>query len=199
MKTKTRKWMILSLWVVATAFIMAGCSTENMEELEAGASDRKAPDELIDLRSAPASQNQLLAQIKAVTAQYHNFEKALADGYVLDPHCAAHPELGGMGYHAVRFDLVDGVVDPLKPEALVYEPMKNGKYRLVAVEYIVHADSWNNDALPMLGDQVFYDHRAPGSGGPPFPHYQLHVWVWKNNPSGMYSPFNPNVSCEFAD
>jgi hypothetical protein len=58
---------------------------------------------------------------------------------------------------------------------------------------------------PMLGQIPFDDHRelieiepdkfVNAKGGPAFPHYQLHVWVWKNNPNGMYTPFNPNVSC----
>jgi len=27
------------------------------------------------------------------------------------------------------------------------------------------------------------------------PHYSLHVWAHKDNPSGVFSPFNPNVTC----
>jgi len=67
-----------------------------------------------------------------------------------------------------------------------------------------------NDAPPMLGEVEFDDHRemkvvedengdpveVNAKGGPPFPHYQLHVWVWKNNPNGMYFPFNPKVQCQ---
>jgi hypothetical protein len=26
-------------------------------------------------------------------------------------------------------------------------------------------------------------------------HYDLHVWLWKNNPAGMFSPTNPAVKC----
>jgi hypothetical protein len=107
-----------------------------------------------------------------------------------------------MGYHYQNINyLLDGIVDPSLPEILVYEPKKNGKLQLVAVEFMVIAEYWDavNDEPPMLGGQVFDDHRAPGSGGPPFPHYQLHAWVWKNNPAGIYSPFNPNITCEFAD
>jgi hypothetical protein len=26
-------------------------------------------------------------------------------------------------------------------------------------------------------------------------HWDLHVWLWKNNASGMFSPTNPAVKC----
>ena len=184
--------------IVMASVVIVSCQKQDSSELGL----RQGAQEQVDERKAvvDASQNKLEAAIRAATAKYQRFEVALADGYELDPHCAAHPELGGMGFHAVNFGLVSPVVDPLKPQALVYEPMKNGKLRLVAVEYIMPAEIWDdyNDGPPMLGLVEFNDHRAPGSGGPPIPHYQLHVWLWKNNPSGMYFPFNPNVSCEYS-
>ena len=26
-------------------------------------------------------------------------------------------------------------------------------------------------------------------------HYDLHVWLWKTNPEGVFSPTNPEVKC----
>jgi hypothetical protein len=26
-------------------------------------------------------------------------------------------------------------------------------------------------------------------------HYDLHVWLWKSNPEGLFSPTNPGVKC----
>jgi hypothetical protein len=28
------------------------------------------------------------------------------------------------------------------------------------------------------------------------PHYDRHVWVYRDNPFGMFAQFNPNVSCD---
>jgi hypothetical protein len=144
-----------------------------------------------------AVQNKINAEIRQATAHYQQVERAEADGYAADPegHCVP-----GMGIHYVNMaHIMDGVVDPSKPEVLVYEPMKNGRLKLVAVEFIVVAGPWDaaHAGPPMLGSQEFDDHRPPGSPGPPFPHYQLHAWVWKNNPAGIYKPFNPTVSCEY--
>ncbi|MFD2202069.1 hypothetical protein [Shivajiella indica] len=159
------------------------------------------------LRMNPSVQNQLLASIRSATAKYHRLEVAESDEYVLDPHCVAVPGVGGMGHHAVNGEKIGPFVIPTEPGVLVYEPGNNGNYHLVAVEYLVPAEPWDlvNDGPPMLGNVSFDDHREmieiePGvfvnaKGGPPFPHYQLHVWIWKNNPDGIYKAFNPNVSC----
>jgi len=50
----------------------------------------------------------------------------------------------------------------------------------------------------LVGSQVFEDKRVPDWSSPPFPSYELHVWVWKHNPNGMYATTNPLVSCEAA-
>jgi hypothetical protein len=186
-------------WILAITFVLHSCSenspepdTQLMPAVELSAHDLSAK------VNSPA-QNKLLAQIRAATAKYHRIEVAMADGYELDHHCVARPGVGAMGYHAPNFGLVDIVVDPLMPEVLLYEKQANGRMQLVAVEYIVAAVPWDAqyDNPPMLGNKVFDDHRDfLAMGGPPFPHYQLHIWIWKNNPLGMYTPFNPKVSCD---
>jgi hypothetical protein len=198
MKNTKTKLLLMPFWVILSVFIIAACSTEQLDVSEA---------EDVELKKASATQNKILAQIRSATAKYHNFDAAVADDYVLDPHCVEHPVLGAMGHHAVNMSRVVPAVVPSEPGVLVYEPMKNGKYRLVAVEFLVPAEPWDaaNPGPPMLGEVEFADHReiiwvegvpVNVNGGPPFPHYQLHVWVWKNNPSGMYFPFNPNVRCQ---
>jgi hypothetical protein len=205
---------------LAVCLIMAGCIhesiTENIvqpsEEMNLSTEELAILEDDIGttLRMNPSNQNKLLASIRAATAKYHQLSVAEADGYVFNPHCVEAPNLGGMGHHAADMDKIIPFVNPVEPGVLVYEPMKNGGYKLVAVEYLVPSEPWDakNDGPPMLGEIPFDDHRElieiepdvfiNAKGGPPFPHYQLHVWVWKNNPNGMYSPFNPNVSCQFA-
>jgi hypothetical protein len=146
-----------------------------------------------------AAQPQLLATIRQATAQYHRVDAALADGYVVGSPCEAIAA-GGIGIHYRKSSLIDGVVDRSQPELLVYEPQANGNLVLVAVAFVVRASSWDltNTVPPVLGDQVFEDKRVPDWSSPPFPSYELHVWVWKHNPDGMYATTNPTVSCEFA-
>ena len=151
------------------------------------------------LMASSAAQNQLLATIRQGTARYHRVEAALADGYEVASPCEAIPA-GGVGVHYRKAALFDLVVDPTRPELLVYEPENNGGLRLVAVAFVVPAAPWDatQSSPPVLGEQTFEDKRVPDFSSPPFPTYELHVWVWQHNPSGIYATINPTVSCEFA-
>jgi hypothetical protein len=145
---------------------------------------------------APPDQLQAL---RAATARYHSFQQALNAGYILEAGepCVSSP-FGTMGYHVVNPALMaDPSIDPLQPEILLYAPNENGKLKLVGVEY------WKADAdqnLGTAGDRpsVFghpFDGPMPGHN-PTMPvHYDLHVWLWADNPSGMFAPFNPALSC----
>jgi hypothetical protein len=77
----------------------------------------------------------------------------------------------------------------------VYE-VKNGKYNLVAVEYLVLYDNWhaNNEMPPVLMGQVFNYVGSPNRYGMPA-FYELHVWAWKTNPNGVFADWNPKVTC----
>jgi len=137
--------------------------------------------------------NQELGKVRGVTAKYHSTDVAQADGYDLVPgldYCFNNPGVGGMGYHYINTALLDTVIDPLKPEAMVYAPLANGKLQLAAVEYIVPADAWDAiyDQPPTLFGQTFGLESALGV-------YELHAWIWKNNPKGIFFEWNPDVVC----
>lgn len=184
------------------ALAVAGCGDPLVTPVEpvagpgAAAHDHGPP--ALSPGGATADQNQLYAAIRAATARYQQVDRALEAGYVVGSECVESPA-GGMGYHYIRPDLIDGVLEPTMPEVLVYEPQKNGRLRLVAVEHIVVAALWNGGDPPALGNRVFDDHTPPGSAGPPFPHYQLHSWLWKHNPAGIHTAYNPRVGCAFAE
>ncbi|HSJ68497.1 MAG TPA: hypothetical protein VK921_12510 [Anditalea sp.] len=191
-------WLGLLLLILAVTVV--GCLPESDDQLEAEGTevlmsrhDNRAG-EITDI----AAQNRLLASVHSATAKYQRVEMAIADGYELASACVSVPGLGGMGYHYVNFSIVNGEHDPLHPEALVYEPMKNGKFKLVAVEYIVDARLLSDRNIAPKFGQIAMDNHLHGAPLG-FPHYQLHVWLWKNNPSGIYTPFNPNVSCEYGE
>lgn len=132
-----------------------------------------------------------LAQLKDATAPFHNFDKAVQAGYDTQlTVCWFHSELGAQGYHYGKFSLIDGEVSLLEPELLVYEPKRNGGFRLVAVEYIVPIAAWPDASPPSLLGQDFHDN---GAGL-----FILHVWTWLHNPSGLFADWNPKASCEFA-
>ena len=139
-----------------------------------------------------------LADVRASTARFQRLEAARAAGYTPLHVCTDHEGgMGAMGQHYVRGDLVgDTLFDPSQPEVLVYEPVPNGRMRLVAVEFIVFADAWAgvSSSPPSLFGQELSLVPSPNRYDVPA-FYQVHVWLWRNNPSGTFSDWNPRVSC----
>ena len=117
------------------------------------------------------------------------------DGSTMDGHLS-YPK-GAMGIHFVNLT-VQGPLDPMKPNVLIYEPV-GGQLKLVAAEWLVPLTAAKE--RPTLFGQPF---QGPMEGHEPlipqgFHHYDLHVWLFKDNPLGMFSPTNPNVSCDGAE
>ena len=117
------------------------------------------------------------------------------DGSKMEGHMD-YPK-GAMGVHFVNVT-VSGPPDPMKPNVLIYEPVK-GKLDLVGVEWLVPLAAVNE--RPSLLGQPF---QGPMEGHEPiipkeFHHYDLHAWLFKDNPLGMFSPTNPDVKCDGAD
>ncbi|MEU7282862.1 hypothetical protein AB0A69_29400 [Streptomyces sp. NPDC045431] len=129
------------------------------------------------------------------TKKYRDESLALRDGYVPEPVCASSEE-GGMGYHYVKEDHI-GSTDPTRPAALLYEE-KDGKRKLVAVEYLVVDEdqdlNTDEDRPEMFGGVPFLG-PMPGHT-PDMPiHYDLHAWLHKPNPNGLFAEWNPLVKC----
>lgn len=145
----------------------------------------------------PSDRNRDLAQARAATARYHDVEVAYADGFEPVSPCVEEPGLGVMGVHLLNQDrVVDGVLDPRAPEALLYVPGPRG-LELAGVEYFqpdADQDLATDDDRPSLFGTPFDGPMAAHAPGEPV-HYDLHVWLWKHNPAGLMAPFNPSLTC----
>jgi len=146
-----------------------------------------------------------LGDVRAATARYHSLSVATAHKYGIlkDAQgiaCIDNPGVGAMGVHYVNGDLVGTTeVNPLKPEALVYEPQKNGRLNLVAVEYVTFQAQWDatHKSPPSLfGHRFMLTPDGNRFGLPAF--YSLHAWIWKHNPDGTFAMWNPTVHCPSA-
>lgn len=130
---------------------------------------------------------QELVAAKAATAKYHNIDKAIADGFMSTFHCVEVPQLGAMGIHYINIPrILNPNVDPAEPEILLYVPDESGHLRLVGLEYVVPKFLANSP--PSLFGQEYEDDAVRNQ-------WSLHVWAWRNNPNGMFAPFNPKLSC----
>ena len=165
-----------------------------------------------------------LDQVRAATERFRDVKVAVAEGYIPDPmgHCVVAPDIGlpasegAMGVHYIRMDLlgVSGPPNPRvsgsgvhtdfnKPSVLLYEPKPDGSLELVGVENLVFKAAWEeagNKQPPTYQGVVWNlmqdDPATPVDEGHMFvPHYDRHVWLYRENPKGIYEQFNPNVSC----
>lgn len=165
-----------------------------------------------------------LEEVRAASERFRDVKVALAEGYVPDPMNTCETaammgrpvELGAMGIHYFRPDLlgltgdtprVDGNgthTDFRKPAILIYEPQADGSLELVAVENLVFRKSWHaaGHSKPPSFHGVEYDAMQDDPAteideAHMFePHYDRHVWVFRENPNGVFAQFNPNVKCD---
>jgi hypothetical protein len=156
---------------------------------------------LLGLGAASASAHGLRAA-RAGTAPFHSVAVAKAAGYGLlvdaaGIACIDKPGEGGMGIHYANSTLVgDDKVNAAAPELIVYEPTRKGRLRMVAAEYVVFQNAWDasHSSPPKLFGREFELVPAGNRYGLP-PFYELHAWLSKHNPSGMFSDWNPRVTC----
>ena len=141
------------------------------------------------------AQSNVLKTVHTVTARFQSLRQAVRAGYVPFYVCTEQPGVGTMGQHYVNFDHVgDPAIDPLHPEALVYEPQSNGKYRLVALEW-VRVGPVTNPAPRVLGVPMLHVGSGNRYGIEPDGFYERHYWLYRANPMGAFADWNPTVSC----
>jgi hypothetical protein len=171
--------------------------------------------------AAPAEPT--LEEVRAATERFRDVDVALAEGYLRDPFDVCETadmmgrpaEDGAMGIHFFRPDLlgitataprVDGTgtyTDFLNPAILIYEPQADGALELVAVENLVFMRAWEeagHEGPPSFHgvayDRMVDDPETEADEAHVFtPHYDRHVWIYRENPNGVFTPFNPAVSC----
>jgi hypothetical protein len=142
----------------------------------------------------------LIEKVRAATARFKDIRVAISEGWVQGTPCVSGPDTGAMGVHFVQpARIAAGVLNADEPEALIYEPLADGAFRLVGVEFIVLANVWQKQhpagGTPALeGDLLNYVGAPNRYGLPAF--YELHVWAWEHNPKGSFADWNTAVSCD---
>ena len=129
-----------------------------------------------------AEANAQLAAARAATARYQNIDNALADGFK-----DINVFMPGMGHHFLNEARLDDKFVAAEPELLVYSLEKNGRYRLVAVEYAVPIPMSATAPDGFTGDADRWDRNTT------FNLWTLHAWVWMDNTDGIFAPFNPRL------
>jgi hypothetical protein len=181
--------------------------------------------EMAAAEPSPGAGEPALDQIRSATDRFRDVGVALGEGYIPDPSgmCVTAAmegrpaEEGAMGIHYFRPDLL-GITGPpnprvtgngtytdfSSPSVLIYEPQADGALELVAVENLVFEQAWldagNTQPPTFYGlpyDRMADDPTTDFDEAHGFDtHYDRHVWIYRENPLGVFNPMNPNVTCE---
>jgi hypothetical protein len=127
--------------------------------------------------------------VRAATAPFKVLDKAVAAGYALHvSQCVENPPQGAMGFHHNNAALRDANLEVDKPEVLTYARTPDGQYKLTGVEYVVPISAWSRSEPPTIMGQKLKRSDSLGI-------WYLHVWIWEQNPSGLFADWNPRVTC----
>lgn len=176
-------------------------------------------------RQAAEATEPSLDEVRTATERFQDVNVAIAEGYIRDPMnlcdtaemMGQAPELGVMGIHYFRPDLLGITAPPnprvngtgthtdfLQPAVLIYEPQADGSLELVAIENLAFIRSWEEagNTAPPSFHGVPYDRMAddPATSLDEAhmfePHYDRHVWLYRENPNGVFAQYNPNATCQ---
>jgi hypothetical protein len=155
-----------------------------------------------------ADSSKLVEIVRNATQQYQSVSNATGFTPVLG--CVSGSDHGAMGIHYVNTSLLNGEtllgngqLDPMKPQALIYEPQANGELKLVGAEFIILASALPPGAAPEVEGHLMLYIDGPSTARPKAsPNryglpalFELHVWAWRDNPQGSFVDWNDHVSC----
>lgn len=163
-----------------------------------------------------ATEAKALSELRQFSAAFHNPKQAERAGYGLfaaDPltaadGCISDKVEGGMGYHYTRgHNLEDDMVELLDPEFLMYAPEKGpnkdgvANSKLAGFDYFIpYSKKWpgpteeNFERAPKLHDFPSMKSLPNIEFAPSrFGGWMVHIWLWEQNPAGMFANWNPAV------
>jgi hypothetical protein len=146
-----------------------------------------------------------LAAAKTALAKYRDPIVAIHDGYLSTMGCMSYPKgaaegtmsykPGAMGVHFLNLAYVGQPLAADKPQVLMYEP-RGDKLELIGAEWFVPVQASGGVRPSIFGKEL----EGPMAGHKPImpeglAHYDLHVWLWRENPNGMFHATNSAVKC----
>jgi hypothetical protein len=171
-------------FIIVFAVLLAACAGD------APLTPTRPPATAAQFASSPRdADNATVVTLRQATARFHDIDRAISEGFVLLHDCESRPGEGPVGTVYVHMGrLTDGKLDPSLPDALIYEPSRDGRLTLVGVEFAVPYVMWPSQEKPTLFGATFQPEDEFGV-------FALHAWVWRSNPNGLFEETNPRVSC----
>jgi hypothetical protein len=156
-----------------------------------------------------ADLSQDMEAVRAGLAKYQDYYQSEADFYMaigcifygdIDGHEGQmFGEIPGQMTMWSYPNMMDDKLDPEKPEALIYGQDSNGEYQLAAAVWM-HTAGPNTERPTLFGRE--FEGPVKAEKATPlqqvkFVMYDLHAWLWKENPDGVFTRTNPTLPCVF--
>ncbi|MGQ0844101.1 MAG: hypothetical protein ACT4QF_08185 [Sporichthyaceae bacterium] len=152
---------------------------------------------LAPAHAADPTVEEQLATVRKATEKFKDPAAAVAAGYEATDVCVAGP-MGVMGFHYVNHELMkNGHTDIAKPPIMVYQLQSDGSRALAAVEWFRPDDDQDLTTSPDRPSLFNHPFDGPMEGHEPgMPrHYDLHAWLFADNPNGVLAPWNSKGTC----
>jgi hypothetical protein len=184
------KWYLACLLLVL-AFSLGVSPSASQGQTAAAASASPLSPDLQAARAALAKYSDPFAAVKDgyfSTLACIDFPTGMTDGSVEYPP-------GAMGVHLLNPANIGPKLDPTKPQVLIYEPVGD-KLVLAGAEWFVPVQAAGGVVPTIFGQAL----AGPMDGHEPIMpvglrHYDLHVWLWKDNPRGIFTSTNSALKC----
>jgi hypothetical protein len=157
------------------------------------------------MAATPTAMSPDLDAARTALSKYSDPFVAVRDGYFSTLACIDFPggltdgsveyPPGAMGVHLLNPANIGPKLDPTKPQVLIYEPVGD-KLVLAGAEWFVPVQAAGGVVPTIFGQTL----AGPMDGHEPIMpttlrHYDLHVWLWKDNPRGMFTSTNAALKC----
>jgi hypothetical protein len=191
-----KRWLLSAIMIAGATYAFAPA---------AGAQEHHSQEHgvAVQTQSQKGQAGALLKTVREATERFKDVAQAEREHYSLVLGCVSGSDFGAMGLHYLNSALLDEanktlVLDPTRPQIILYEATPDGGARLTGADFVIFADAWDakhpNDPPKLMG-QLLHLFEAPNRFGLPR-FYTLHVWAWKENPNGAFVNWHPNVSCQ---
>lgn len=188
-RSATTRYLSCLLFAVAVSLVVSPGASQGQAKMSA----------------APTAMSPDLDAARTALAKYSDPFVAVRDGYFSTLACIDFPAgmtdgsveypPGAMGVHLLNPANIGPKLDPTKPQVLIYEPVGD-KLVLAGAEWFVPVQAAGGVVPTIFGQTL----AGPMDGHEPIMpttlrHYDLHVWLWKDNPRGMFTSTNAALKC----
>ena len=188
-RSPTTRYLSCLLFAVAISLVVAPRASQGQAKMAA----------------APTAMSPDLDAARTALSKYSDPFVAIRDGYFSTLACIDFPAgmtdgsveypPGAMGVHLLNPANIGPKLDPAKPQVLIYEPVGD-KLVLAGAEWFVPVQAAGGVVPTIFGQTL----AGPMDGHEPIMptslrHYDLHVWLWKDNPRGMFTSTNAALKC----